>query len=122
MLGGIGFVSGKGTESVEPIVAKDTKPMVEFDEIGAEEMSGVVEGIASSNHQDGRESLVDPPIKGFLASPFEFFALLIRQDKGLIRQDKGVIFQKLPPIESYFIPTRPSPWLVVLAGSPSSRV
>jgi hypothetical protein len=41
-------------------------------------MSDVFRGVASSNSQDGSETLVDAPIKRFLAAAFRFLALLNR--------------------------------------------
>jgi len=43
-------------------------------------LSDVFWGVASSNSQDGGETLVDTPIKRFLAAAFDFLALLSRQD------------------------------------------
>jgi hypothetical protein len=43
-------------------------------------LSDVFWGVASSNSQDGGETLVDTPIKRFLAAAFDFLALLGRQD------------------------------------------
>ena len=78
MVGGVRFVSGKGAEGFKSVVAKDTEPLAELGEINSQELRDVFWGVASSNRQDGGETLVDTPIKCFLAAAFGFLALLSR--------------------------------------------
>jgi hypothetical protein len=78
MVGGVRFVSSKGAEGFKSVVAKDQEPLAELGEINPQEVSDVFWGVASSNRQDGGETLVDTPIKGFLAAAFSFLALLSR--------------------------------------------
>jgi hypothetical protein len=81
-VGGTRFVSGKGAEGFKSVVAKDTEPLAELSEINPQELSDVFLGVASGNGQDGGETLVDTPIKCFLAASFDFLPLLSRQDQG----------------------------------------
>jgi hypothetical protein len=78
MVGGTRFVSGKGAEGFQSVVAKDKEPLAELGEINPQEVSNVFGGVAMSNRQDGGETLVDAPIKRFLAAAFDFLALLSR--------------------------------------------
>jgi hypothetical protein len=77
-VGGVRFVSDKGAEGFKTVVAKDAKPMGDLGGINPQEMSSVFEGVASSNSQDGGETLIDTPVKRSLAAPFHFLALLSR--------------------------------------------
>jgi hypothetical protein len=81
--GGTRFVSGKGAEGCQSVVAKDMEPLAELGEINPQEVSDVFWGMASCNSQDGGETLVDTPIKCFLAAAFDFLALFSRQDNGV---------------------------------------
>jgi len=78
MVGGSRFVSGKSAEGFNSLGAKDKEPLADLGEINSQELSNVVWGVASSNRQDGGETLVDTPIKCFLATAFDFLALLSR--------------------------------------------
>ncbi len=77
MVGGVRFVSGKGAEGFQSVVAKDKEPLAELGDQPLRR-SDVFWGVASSNRQDGGETLVDTPIKCFLAAAFGFLALLSR--------------------------------------------
>jgi hypothetical protein len=81
MAGGTRFVSGKAAEGFEPVVAKDTEPFAELGEFNPQELSYVFWSVAPSNSQDSGETLVDTTIKRLLAAPFDFLALLNRQDR-----------------------------------------
>src|SRR5205085_2565517 len=76
MVGGARFVSAKGAEGFKSVVAEDEEPLAELGEIDPQELSDVFWGVAGSNRQDRGETLVDTPIKCFLAAAFGFLALL----------------------------------------------
>jgi hypothetical protein len=78
MVEGTRFVSGKSAEGFKAVVAKDKEPVAELGEINPQELSDVCWGVTSSNSQDGGETLVNTPIKRFLAAAFGFLALLSR--------------------------------------------
>jgi hypothetical protein len=82
MVGGTRFVSGKSAEGFKSVVAKDMEPLAELGKINPQEVSDVFWGVTSSNSQDGGQTLVDTPIKRFLAAAFGFLTLLNRQDNG----------------------------------------
>jgi hypothetical protein len=78
IVGGTGCVIALGAEGFKSAVAKDAQPSAELAEINPEEVSAVFWGVARSNSQDGGQTLVDTPIKRFLAASFDFLALLSR--------------------------------------------
>ena len=83
IVAGAGFAFIKGAEGCKPIVAKDTKPMAHPGEINHQQVGDLFWWVARSNCQDGGETLVDTPIKRFLAASFDFPPLLRRQDNRL---------------------------------------
>jgi hypothetical protein len=57
--------------------------MVELGEISSLEVSDFFWAAARSNSQDGGQTFVQPPIKGFLATALHFLALFSRYDDRL---------------------------------------
>jgi len=76
-VGGACFVSSRSAKGINPVVAKDTEPEPKFGEIDPQEVSDIFWAVAGSNSQNGSETLVDTPIQRFLASSFDFLALLV---------------------------------------------
>jgi hypothetical protein len=83
MVGGDRFALGEGADGFESLAAKDLEPLAQLGEINPQQVSDVVWLAACSNGENGGETLVDTPIKRFLAAAFDFPPLLRRQDNRL---------------------------------------
>src|SRR5262249_51143841 len=73
-------------EDVEAFVAVDAEPVAQLGKADAEQLGDLFPGLASADRQDRGEALVDAPVKGPLASPFDFLPLLRGQLNRLHRR------------------------------------
>ena len=58
-------------QGVEPLVAIDAEPFAQLGEADAQQVSDFFPAGALGHGQDGREALVDTPVKGVLAAAFD---------------------------------------------------
>ena len=105
----------EGAEGVEPLVAEDAEPFAQLAEADPQQLGDFFTGFARGDGQDGGEALVDTPVQGFLASPFDLLALLGGQDNRFHGRMRGL------GDGSFRLPSLPqvNRWGV---GSPSARV
>src|SRR5262245_34661876 len=86
-LAGVALVV-QSTQGVEPLVAIDAEPFAQLAVANAQQVSDVFTAFALGNAQDGREALVDTPIRGLLAASFDV-AALPRSQENRFHEHRG---------------------------------